>query len=94
MATIYDIIMSILGLIIAVIAAIEGFARHVMARAGVPGQIQIFVLLALLVSLSWTAFRIFGGVIGILAMAFVILFLLHLFEPDFTMNFHPSHQNP
>jgi ABC-type xylose transport system permease subunit len=91
METVYQLIMGLLAIVINIIAAIESFARNLMNHAHIPDQVQSVTLLVLAIVLIIAAFRILGGIFGLLVALFLFLFLLHVMVPGFTENFQPPH---
>ena len=64
-------------LIVAAIATIEGFCRHLLAGIGITGELQTVLLVILAVLLIVTAFRLFGRLFAVLIAIVLLLMLLH-----------------
>ncbi|WP_419728724.1 hypothetical protein [Lichenicola sp.] len=65
------------NLIVAAIAAIEGFCRHVLTGVGITGELQTVLLVILAVLLIVAAFRVFGRLFAVLIALVLLLMLLH-----------------
>lgn len=71
------LLLELVHLVVAAIAVIEGFARHLLAAVGIGGELQTILLVVLLVLLIVAAFRVFGGVLGLLLAIVLLILLLH-----------------
>ncbi|GAA4501554.1 hypothetical protein HLH36_11110 [Gluconacetobacter aggeris] len=76
-AVVTGLLLSLFGLILTAVAAIENLARQVLAGMGIRGELQTALLIILLVSLAIGAFRLFGGVFAVLIGLVLMLILLH-----------------
>ena len=80
-SSLLTIILGLFGLIVTGIAAIEDFLRGQLAAAGISGQTQTIILIASAVLLILAAFRLFGGILGVLITIFLILLMVHILVP-------------
>jgi hypothetical protein len=77
----YTLIVGLLGIIMAAVATVETFLRDAMTQAGVGAQAQGVVLIAAAVLLILAAYRLFGGILGILITVFLLLLVAHVLVP-------------
>ena len=73
-----SLLLDLFALILGVFVFIEGWARGVLAQAGVPRDLANVVLIALAIALFILVARIFGGLIRVLLVVFLALLLIHL----------------
>ncbi len=67
-----------LGLLLRLFAAVEASTRSLLAQAGVPANLQTIVLLVIDVLLAVVVVRLFGGIIRVVLVLFLILLVLHI----------------
>jgi hypothetical protein len=68
-------------LIVAAIVAVELWLRTLLGQLGVPSSIQSVLLIALAIILVLGALRLFGGVIRIAIILFLLLIAIHALAP-------------
>ena len=76
-----NLILTLVGVIIGAISAIEDFIRTTLAGSGLDPQMQNITMIVVALLLIIAAYRIFGGILGILCTAFLLLLILHILEP-------------
>jgi len=76
-----SLILRLIGLVMAAIAIIDAFLRGLMDRAGIGSQVQAIVLVAVAVLFIVAALRVFGGVLRLLIIVFLVLLLVHVLMP-------------
>jgi hypothetical protein len=67
--------------VLGVLAAIEQWLRGQLAAIGAPPGIQTAIMLVVALLLVLAALRVFGGLIRVLVVAFLILLALHAVLP-------------
>ncbi|MGI4747405.1 MAG: hypothetical protein ACRYGI_08115 [Janthinobacterium lividum] len=77
MNLVLGLLLGLFNLVAAAIGVIEGFARRLLAGAGIGGELQTIILIVLLVMLIVAAIRVFGRLFGVLIAVFLLLLLLH-----------------
>jgi hypothetical protein len=77
LAAVAAILATVLGLLLGVFGAFEGWMRELMERAGLPHELQTILLIVLGVAFVVAALRLFGGVLRLLIIVLLILLLLH-----------------
>jgi hypothetical protein len=75
------LILRLVAAILTVIGAVENFFRHLLANAGITGQLQAAILVIVAVLLIIAALRLLGGVFGVLITILLALVVLHLLMP-------------
>jgi hypothetical protein len=76
--TVLHLIMTIISLVFAVFAAIELWLRHFLAQLGLHGQAATIILVLVAIAFFVGALRLFGGVLQLLIVIFLILFALQV----------------
>jgi hypothetical protein len=72
----------LLAFLFRVFTAIEGFLHATMTQAGIPGGVQSLVILVVAILFIVAVLRLFGGIIRLLLVLFLILLLLHVLVPN------------
>ena len=72
------LLIDLFDLVVAAIATIDGVIRRVLAGVGIRGPAQSAILILTSIVLAIAAIRLFGRVVAILIIVFLILLL---FEP-------------
>ena len=67
-----------LGLLLRLFAAVEASTRSLLAQAGVPASSQTIALLVVDVLLAVVVVRLFGGIIRVVLILFLVLLVLHI----------------
>lgn len=67
-----------LGLLLRLFAAVEAGTRSLLAQAGVPANLQTVALLVIDVLLAVAVVRLFGGLIRVVLILFLVLLVLHV----------------
>ncbi len=78
-----SLILRLIGVVMAAVGLIDAFLRGLMTRAGVGGQVQAVVLGVVAVLFILAALRVFGGVLRVLIIIFLVLLLIHVLMPGF-----------
>jgi hypothetical protein len=79
------LILRLVGVIMAVIVVIENGLRHLLAQAGIGGQVQSAVLVIAAILIIIAALRLLGGVFGFLITVLLVLMILNLLMPGLHM---------
>ncbi len=86
--TVFNLILTLLGLILAGVVFVEHWLRGVLQQSGVSGQTQGAILVGAAILLMIVAFRIFGGLLGILITVFMLLLIAHVVAPGMLDGLH------
>ncbi|WP_222546827.1 hypothetical protein [Asaia lannensis] len=82
-AVVVGLIMGLFTLIVSVIVFVEEAARRGLQTLGVPHQVETALLALLLLLLIVASFRLFGRIFGVLIAIVLLAFLLHaVFVPQ------------
>ena len=76
-AVVVGLIMGLFTLIVSVIVFVEEAARRGLQTLGVPHQVETALLALLLLLLIVASFRLFGRIFGVLIAIVLLAFLLH-----------------
>lgn len=79
--TVVDLFLRGLTLLMAVFATIDGALRELLARAGVPPDIQTWILIAAALVLFVIGFKVLGGFLRVLLILFLALLVVQLLGP-------------
>ena len=74
-------ILTLAGLVMALVGAIDGFLVMVMSAAGLPPLLQLLILLAVAIWVVIVALRLLGGVFALLLLILFMLLLMHWVMP-------------
>jgi hypothetical protein len=74
-------ILTLAGLVMAVVGAIDGFLVTMMSAAGLPPLLQLLILIAVAVWVVVMALRLLGGVFAVLLLILFVLLLVHWVMP-------------
>lgn len=74
-------ILTIIGLVIAAIAWVEGVVRNALAGSGIDHQMENIIMVTVAVLLIIGAFRLFGGVLAVLCTLLLLLMVIHVLAP-------------
>ena len=78
-----SLILRLVSVVMAAIGLIDAFLRSLMSRAGVGAQVQAVVLVAVAVLFIIASLRVFGGILRVLIIIFLILLLIQVLMPGF-----------
>lgn len=77
------LILRLVAIVLAVLSAIETGLRHVLASAGIHGELQAGILILAAFVFIIAALRLLGGVFGVLITIFLLLLILNILMPGF-----------
>jgi len=81
LATVEHWLLMLFGLLFGVFGVIETAVRNVLNGIGLPENLQQIVIVVVGVMLIIGIFKVFGGIIRLLLIAFLILLVLHVLLP-------------
>jgi hypothetical protein len=81
LAALLSLLVDFVGLILAAIGGVEVWIRSQLSLAGVNPQLQTVILIALAVLLIVGAFRLFGGLLRIIIVIFLLLIAIKMLVP-------------
>jgi hypothetical protein len=76
--TVLHLILTIFNLIFAAFGAVELWLRHLLAQAGIGGQMATAILILVAIIFFVGALRLFGGALQVLIALFLILFAVQV----------------
>ena len=74
-------IAALVDLVLSALGVVELWLRARMAQVGVPHGLQTIVLILVAVLFLVAALRLFGGVLRVLLIVFLLLLALHILAP-------------
>jgi hypothetical protein len=74
-------LLTLAGLVMAVVGAIDGFLVTVMSAAGLPPLLQLLIIIAVGIWVVVMALRLLGGVFALLLLILFVLMLVHWLMP-------------
>jgi hypothetical protein len=81
LATVEHWLLMLFGLLFGVFGVIETAVRNLLNGIGLPENLQQIVIVVVGVMLIIGIFKVFGGIIRLLLIAFLILLVLHVLLP-------------
>jgi hypothetical protein len=81
-------ILTLAGLVMAVVGAIAGFLATVMSAAGLPPLLQLLIIVAAAIWVVVVALRLLGGVFALLLLILFALLLVHWVMPGSAGHWH------
>jgi len=76
--TVLNLILTIINLVFALFATVEIWLRHLLAQAGIHGQMATALLIVAAIVFFVGAIRLFGGALQVLIVIFLILFAVQV----------------
>ena len=83
---IVTLILGLVGLVMEAVIVVEDALRDAMTSARIDPEVQSVVLIAVAVLVILAAYRLFGGLFGILITAFLLLLIIHILLPGLAAN--------
>ena len=76
--SLFALLAGLVDLIVAGLVAIEVWLRGPLQALGLPPKIQVILLIFVAIALGIAALKVFGGVLRLMLVVFLILVIIHL----------------
>ncbi|HTW26511.1 MAG TPA: hypothetical protein VME92_05250 [Acetobacteraceae bacterium] len=77
----FALLVSALAILFGFVGAIDEGLRQFLARAGIGGPAQTMILILAALLLVLLGARLFGGLVRLVIVIFLVLFLVHVLRP-------------